>query len=62
LRFQELGFGISGLGFRAEGLGCPSSDDEVKIDPKEILGSYVCPTVGRMSLLATWGMGLRVEG
>ena len=32
-----------------------SSGDGVKIDPIEVLGFYVCPTVGHMSLLATKG-------
>ena len=30
-----------------------SSGDGVNFDPKEVLGPYVCPTVGRIELLAT---------
>ena len=28
-------------------------EDGVNIDPSEVLGSYVCPTVGRMSIFTT---------
>ena len=28
----------------------PSSGDGVKVEPKQVLGSYVCPTVGRVRL------------
>ena len=31
----------------------PVGGDWVKIDPTEVLGSFVCPTVGRTSLLTT---------
>jgi len=34
------------------------SGDGVKSDPKEVLGFYVCPTVGRMRLLATSGISI----
>ena len=27
-------------------------------DPQEVVGSYVCPTVGAYCLLATWGIYL----
>jgi hypothetical protein len=33
-----------------------SSGDGVIVDPKLVLGSYVCPTVGLVSLLGTWGI------
>ena len=58
-RFAFKGFGgiicefWSSLGTRI----LPSlSVDGVKIDPTEVLGSYACPAVERMSLLDTSGM------
>jgi len=38
------------------------TDDGVKIAPKEVLGSYTCPAVWRVSLLASMGQRILYDG